>query len=194
METSPENRRTGKIARLPYELRNNVNLWLRDGASSQLIIQRLDEAGHPGINEVNITHWYKGGHQTWLQTQDRISQLSARREAAMEMVKAVSRDGTVTLADANEMTLASMINETLADYDVANLKGLLGDDPKKFFDLAMTIARQSNEQRKREAVELDYKQYRDKMEEREKKAVTELKRTDVSDEEKTAKMRQLFGL
>lgn len=194
MDDAPKNRLKGKIARLPYDLRNQVNLWLRDGASSQLIIQRLAEAGHPGINEVNITHWYQGGHQDWLKNQDRISELSARREAAMEMVKAINRDGTVTLADANEMTLASMINETLADYDVGNLKGMLSDDPKKFFDLAMTIARQSNEQRKREAVELDYKQYRDKMEEREKKAVTELKRTDVSDEEKTAKMRQLFGL
>jgi len=159
-----DNRRTGKIARLPHDLRLQVNGWLLDGVASREIIKRLVDAGVDGVNEVNITNWYQGGFQEWLSNQDKISALQTRREAALEMVKELKRDGTVTLADANELTLAAMVNEALEDFDPELLKQLMAEEPKQFFQLAMAINRQSNEQRKREAVELDYQKYRDTVE------------------------------
>ena len=163
METPLNNRRKGKVACLPFEQRLLVNQWLRDGVPYSEIITRLAAAGHADLNDQNITNWYQGGFQDWLREQARIDTLRARSEAALEMVREVKRDGTLTLVDANEMTLAGLISETLEDFDAGTLKTLMADDPKQFFNLAMTVTKQSNEQRKRELVELDYQKYRDQV-------------------------------
>jgi hypothetical protein len=163
-EPTVENRRKGKIARLPHDLRLMVNTMLSDNKPAAEIITELAEQHVEGINEVNIHNWFVGGYQDWMRDQERISELSARRDAAMEMVNALKRDGTMTLADANDAILAGMVNEALEKFDVASLVDLMHEEPKQFLQFANVINSQSNEQRKREKVELEYKKYRDQVE------------------------------
>src|SRR5436305_1806410 len=50
-------RATGKIARLPADLRDSVNQWITDCVPFDTISQRLAEVGHPGITHQNISKW-----------------------------------------------------------------------------------------------------------------------------------------
>jgi len=71
----------GKIARLPRELREQVNRRLVDNEPGNQLVAWLNGlpevqavlAGHFGgreINEGNISEWKKAGHQTWLAQQE----------------------------------------------------------------------------------------------------------------------------
>jgi len=66
-------RRTGKIARLPREARELLNVMLRDGAPYALISKRMAETGHK-ISENNLSRWHTGGgHADWLRDQSCLS-------------------------------------------------------------------------------------------------------------------------
>src|SRR5260221_7863665 len=71
------NTRTGKIARLPHEIRAELNRRLQDGEQGKSLIQWLN--AHPlvqetlndiiasrAINDQNLTEWKQGGYQDWL--------------------------------------------------------------------------------------------------------------------------------
>ena len=163
------NRRKGKVARLPIDLKIEVNKQLRDGITYGDIIQFLEGKGHTGFNDENISAWYKGGHQDWLKNQERIEQLTARRDAALELVRDLKQGGEVHITEANELILASQINEALSDFDPAIIRELLAEKPEKFFQLAQAVTSQTNERTKREKLELDYKKYRDTVEEQKRK-------------------------
>ena len=51
-------RRRGKIAHLPKELREELNLMIQGNATSRKIIGFLAERGHSGINDANISAVY----------------------------------------------------------------------------------------------------------------------------------------
>ena len=72
---------TGKIARLPRALRDQLNerldhgqsgpdllAWLNDHPDAQPVIA---ESGSP-INAQNLTNWRQGGYQLWLRVQERL--------------------------------------------------------------------------------------------------------------------------
>jgi hypothetical protein len=73
--------RTGKIARLPHLLRQEVNRRLQQGQTGKLIVAWLNaqpEAvvilarhwrGHP-ITEKSLSEWRKGGYQDWLKSSE----------------------------------------------------------------------------------------------------------------------------
>src|SRR5438034_3005927 len=70
LRTSPSTRaparaRTGKIARLPDEIREIVNTMLHDAAPYAAIISRLAELGYTGFLKQNISQWRNGGYQDW---------------------------------------------------------------------------------------------------------------------------------
>src|SRR3954463_4704238 len=65
-----ENRRTGKVARLPKHIREIVNQLIEDGCTYLYIIKRLEELGHPGFFNCNISRWRTGGYQTWLREKE----------------------------------------------------------------------------------------------------------------------------
>ncbi|MFN7141291.1 MAG: hypothetical protein ACK4UN_18345, partial [Limisphaerales bacterium] len=121
------------------------------------------------INEQNLTNWKDGGHQDWLRTQERIEEIAARKEAALDMVRELKQGGEIHITEANELILASQINEALSDFDPQILKELMAEKPGEFFKLAQAVTSQTNERTKREKVELDFRKYQDVVEERKKK-------------------------
>lgn len=73
--------RTGKIARLPNHIREQLNRRLQNGDSGPKILKWLnalpevkailaDEFDNSPISPSNLTHWKQGGYRDWLVAQD----------------------------------------------------------------------------------------------------------------------------
>ncbi len=73
--------RTGKIARLPREIREQLNRRLDDGETGKKLVRWLNsspkvkailkaEFGGRPINEPTLTEWKKGGYREWLDQQE----------------------------------------------------------------------------------------------------------------------------
>src|SRR6266446_1134034 len=73
--------RTGKIARLSHDIREQLNRRLNDGEQAHSILEWLNAvpevqavlaAGFDGrpLNKVNLTEWRHGGYRDWLVRQD----------------------------------------------------------------------------------------------------------------------------
>ena len=69
--------RNGKIARLPLEIRNELNRRLQDGEPGKALVDWLnavtlvqeilkEQFGGRPVNEQNLTEWKQGGYQDWL--------------------------------------------------------------------------------------------------------------------------------
>ena len=76
--------RTGKIARLPNDLRDQLNRRLRDGEKGKTLLKWLNalpevravlaaEFNRQPINPTNLTEWKQGGHRDWLVSQDALN-------------------------------------------------------------------------------------------------------------------------
>ncbi len=85
IENSSNRSSTGKIARLPAVLRDQVNQWLDDGALFETISDRLAALGHPGITQSNISRWKTGGYQKYLRHQDHLDEQRIRFESAHKL-------------------------------------------------------------------------------------------------------------
>ena len=94
--------RTGKIARLPREIRQTLNERLRAGETARNLVDWLNDFpvvqtimacefdGQP-IREQNVSEWRKGGYQEWLQQENalemavRLGQTAERWQAAGQL-------------------------------------------------------------------------------------------------------------
>lgn len=168
------NRRTGKIARLPKEVRDVVNLMLRDGASYPAVIEYLRDHGHGEFNAENVSNWFEGGFCDWERDQQRIADIRARSQAALEMVRELKKDGDIHITEANELMLASQVNEVLQEINTEDIKALIQLEPKNYPKFAKIVTAQSNERTKRQKLELEYQRYRDRVEAQKRAIESEL--------------------
>jgi hypothetical protein len=78
-------RRTGKVAVLPKDLRDKVNLGIQDGLIYAKIIQSLGEPGKH-LTDNNISEWVKcGGHEDWLKDKFWREKMEGRLELFTDM-------------------------------------------------------------------------------------------------------------
>ena len=136
-----DRRRTGKIASLPKEWRDVVNLMIRDGATYTQIAELLGTKGYPGIQEQNFTNWFQGGYQEWLKEQARLDNMKYKREFALQVVK--ENEGS-QIHEAGLQIAASQIYELLDGMDVESLKLKLGADPENYSRLVNALAKLSD--------------------------------------------------
>lgn len=155
------NQRTGKIARLPFEVRTEVNGMIRDNIPYMHIIAFLAAKKHEGINEQNLTNWKDGGHQDWLKEQGRLEDMAAKREFAFQIVK--ENDGS-KLHEANLHLAASQIYEVLTDFDPQRLKDLLDEKPENYADVVNALGKLSKSN-------VELQKYKDAVAEQKKKII-----------------------
>lgn len=91
--------RTGKIARLPLAIRDELNSRLRDNESGQTILEWVNGldvtkeiltksfAGEP-ISDANLSVWRQGGFAEWLHDQDDIERIHRLQEVSIRLAKA----------------------------------------------------------------------------------------------------------
>src|SRR5262245_30557715 len=83
--------RTGKIARLPQQIREHLNHRLDDGEPGAALLDWLNSlpevqrvlaaefAGRP-INNVNLSQWKNGGYRDWRVRQDALNFVASLRD------------------------------------------------------------------------------------------------------------------
>jgi hypothetical protein len=116
--------RTGKIARLPREIRDQLNQRLLDGQSGQKLlawlnalpeVQQVLAAEFDGtpINAPNLSHWKAGGYEDWLIRRETLEQ--ARELAADSRELTAATDGKLT--DHLATVLAARYAAALAEWN-----------------------------------------------------------------------------
>jgi hypothetical protein len=116
--------RTGKIARLPRDLRNQLNRRIADGEPGIRLVEWLNGLpqvrqtlveGFAGreITEQNLSEWKSGGHQDWLARQETLA--CARELAGDAGELAEAADGS--LADHLAVVLAARYAKLVSGWD-----------------------------------------------------------------------------
>lgn len=139
--------RTGKIARLPLAVREEVCRRLRDRQPGRIIcawLNGLDEVksilhgqfeGVP-VDDNNISQWRQGGYQDWLAHQDVLDTTKRRSQWALEMAEAGKNifGGAAVVA-------GGQLAELLEDMDIAAQREMLMEKPETFVDLVNALAK-----------------------------------------------------
>ena len=115
--------RTGKIARLPRDIRDQLNrrlcdgepgsqlvLWLNSLPESQAVLAR--EFAGRSISEQNLSEWKQGGYRDWLARHDALAQVRELVADAQELTDAT--DGA--LAEHLATVLAARYAAALVDW------------------------------------------------------------------------------
>ena len=127
MKLERQRRRTGTIARLPREVRDQVNEMLDDGCPYDRIIEWLAAKGHPGIEDGHISEWKRGGFQDWLEFDARLKREEKVRELSYEI--ATANEGSRTQEAAIQIA-ASFLFQVFLKFDPDKLAKELDIDPK----------------------------------------------------------------
>ena len=138
---APGNRRKGKVARKPKEIRDRINQMLQDGVPYADIITALGPEGKD-LNEQNLTNWRTGGYQEWLHQRDVIDVQTARNEQCFDLAcqqGSKIHQATVQVAAANLLNL-------LLNLDPCALRQTLEEEPDKYTRLLNALVRLSDGQ------------------------------------------------
>ncbi len=129
--------RTGKIARLPASLREEVNIRLLDGQPARTILawlhsqpdalRVLDEyfAEEP-ITPQNLSEWKQGGYRDWLVRRDKVENMKVLSIHALKLAEAAGSsvsEGAAAIAGGRILELLeSSTNEELVGVSLALAK------------------------------------------------------------------------
>lgn len=120
--------RHGKIARLPHEIREELNQRLYNGALSPELLPWLNELpavkellakcfDASPINKQNLTEWRQGGYQDWLHHQERELRIQRIAEEGSELSTAEGREDL--FENAARIAIAELMTamDSLADME-----------------------------------------------------------------------------
>lgn len=104
--------RTGKIARLPLRVREELNTRLRDNESGQTILAWVNELpvcreilersfGGLAISDANLSEWRSGGFAEWMDEQSQIDEVKMLSEFSLRAAKAAGGNLTQGLLAVN---------------------------------------------------------------------------------------------
>lgn len=133
--------RNGKIARLPRAIRDVICQMMIDGRTVNDIRAEVPECAE--FNDRSFSAWrgtpgQPSGFNDWQKEQERLSDMKAKREFALEIVK--ENEGS-QIHEAATQIAASQIYELLNDFDVASLKEKLEGNPKGFASLVQALSK-----------------------------------------------------
>lgn len=121
--------RQGKIARLPANIREELNRRLMDGESARKImdwinalprVQEILKEDFEGlyINDANLSDWRKGGFLEWEKQRGRIDRTKELARYAAEQSKAGGQsiaDGAAAIASGKLLELLELVDETIEE-------------------------------------------------------------------------------
>lgn len=126
--------RTGKIARLPLAIREELNRRLLENETAKKIcawvnalpeaIAVCDEFGEQPIDDKNISDWRKGGYADWLARMERIEHTQELARFAAKLAaanKSSISEGAAAIASGRILELLEAVEEDLKPEDLAEL-------------------------------------------------------------------------
>lgn len=116
--------RTGKIARLPRDIRDQLNRRLEDGEAGVRLVEWLNslpatqrvlatDFNGRAISEQNLTEWKQGGYQDWLARQETLACARELTADAGELAEAAEG----SLADHLAVVLAARYAKLVAGWN-----------------------------------------------------------------------------
>src|SRR4051812_972067 len=130
-------RRRSKIANLPKEQRDEINRMLNDGFMYKDIMARVLEFGLV-LNTENLTRWCRAGFRDWIEEQERLAEMSAKRELALDVVK---MNGGESVQEAGLQLASMQIYELLMALNPKNLKNHVEGDPVNYARVLAALTR-----------------------------------------------------
>ena len=128
MKLERQRRRTGTIARLPREARDQVNKMLDDGCPYGKIVEWLAANGHPGVHPDEVGEWKQGGFQDWLEIDMELARQEKTRELSYEI--ATANEGSRTQEAAIQIA-ANFLFEVFRKFDPEKLEQALNLKPQQ---------------------------------------------------------------
>jgi len=147
--TSPDPTGKGKVARLPKEVRDQVNEMMLDGLTYGEIIVALGEHGEH-LNEQNLSNWKSGGYTRWLKGRERREDLLAVQEAIMDRVLKKGCPDLSKAAIQLAVTKAAQLIESIPPDDMKKTM-----DSNNFTRLLNALAKLADGEMKCEVHELE---------------------------------------
>lgn len=153
--------RQGKIARLPHQLREEVNLRLLNGETGGQILAWLNSQpaaveawdahfeGAPATAQ-NLSEWRLGGYKDWLRRREKVESTKTLAKFATSLVRSAGdslASGSAAIAAGNILArIEGAADEELADL-LAALRPLLSDERER---ARLDLAREKHELKKKE--------------------------------------------
>src|SRR6266850_6553736 len=192
--------RTGKIARLPVDVRETVNRMLESGVRFNDIIKHLDELGFPGIHDYNISRWKTGGYQDWLAFKERLACAKVRADSARDLIRDLNNSDD--LCQGNEILMATQLYEALLAPPPPPGTPEFDKHAKTLLTLSRALVTQMSERTRRDRIAFEKQRHHDKMQLTEKETIQkERQKRDLKEplsQEETIsivhKVDQLFGI
>jgi hypothetical protein len=127
--------RTGKIASLSFDTREELNTRMRNGENGGTLLPWLHQFD-PTINAQNLSNWRHGGYEDWLKDQARLDLIRQRAEmtrrelaaGGFDVLDKAIYDLSCRLAEADEA------DPIKTSYAIAALKGAVISSKKAGID------------------------------------------------------------
>jgi len=129
--------RRSKIARLPREIRDQVNEFMDNHTEYQRILDWLAERGHSGFQMYDITRWKDTGYVDWLARNQHADEL----EIKLDWVQKLASDSPTILQKASLSALALKLFDTINRTDAVDICKLLDTRPEKIPGVLNSFAR-----------------------------------------------------
>jgi Bacteriophage Mu, Gp27 len=131
-------RRRGKIARLPKEIRDQINQKLQNGEKYADICRWLAEQGHGEISEPQMSLWYQGGYADWLREQSELEEARAGKEFAMEFAK---QNGGGAVQDASLQLATAQVFGMLRRFGTEGVAPAMEEKPELYVRMLNVLVR-----------------------------------------------------
>ena len=132
--------RRGKIARLPFATREEINRRLLENEEAKEILAWLNTdqklSGPAAITSQNLSEWRAGGFAEWLEKREKVEKTKSLAEYCYRIAQAGG--GSMDLPAA---IAGGQLMEVLEDFDPQSLKAVLADKPDTWLGILEMVAR-----------------------------------------------------
>ncbi|MDB6056888.1 MAG: hypothetical protein JWO95_732, partial [Verrucomicrobiales bacterium] len=154
-------KRWGKIARLPFEIREWLNAQIRDGVQYAEIAAALAGKGFEGCTKYDLSTWKRGGHEDWLREQERVAALQNDLGQVFKALEKFGENHTDGVERITELLIGMQLAHAVQDLQRGTVKELVAQKPELFFRIARAASDQARDRARRKRVGLMVKKYDD---------------------------------
>src|SRR2546425_11932865 len=138
-----------KIAHLPKETRDMINIMLQDGLPTHALIDELAEAGH-GLNIQSLAEWVQSRYQQYLKARDTIEHVKARKEFASDLLRELGNADPDLIYRACRVLAALQIFDAILEYGDETLRQMLQTKPASYVNMLNSVCNLTNAELKHE--------------------------------------------